>query len=508
MRLVLTTVSVFAFGGGAVAQVVRVPKDHPTIAAALGAAAAGSTVLVAPGLYRERVVWPARDRIRLVSEGGPTTTTIDAARLGSALVLASSAISRRTIVEGFTITGGYKVRNGGGIRILDASPTIRRNRIAFNVTAGSGAGLSIAGRTAHPRIIENLIVGNFVQDGDAGAGVAIRDGASAEIIGNQIRENWVVGGDWGRGGGIAAEGAGAVLLASNSIVRNGVQSLWMTYRLAGGGVYLRDTSMTLLNNTIADNWLAGGAFYSFGAAFYAINPHTLVIHGNNVVGNRATATLIAAGGLYHDGARIDGALDWNNVWGNVGKLMNDQTYNLAPGPNHRSVDPQFVGPELYELASGSPLIDVMPATRLPVSVSLDAGRGPRRSDGDRDGRGGNGARLDIGAFELRHASLAAAPRLRFGVPHSFAITATRPSAWVLMFDGTEGNLLVEPFGTFLLTGSALPVVSGSPTPATFKVTVPSVSGLLGTPLLFQAATFEVSQPSVGALSNRLAFVGH
>src|SRR6187397_1890999 len=55
---------------------IRVPGDAATIQQAIDAAAAGDTVLVAPGTYVENLTFLGK-AIMAVSEGGPAVTVID-----------------------------------------------------------------------------------------------------------------------------------------------------------------------------------------------------------------------------------------------------------------------------------------------------------------------------------------------------------------------------------------------------------------------------------------------
>jgi hypothetical protein len=130
------------------AAVLPVPDGHPTIQAALDAAAAGDTVLVARGHYHERLVMPPRD-ICLISDilvTGDTLaleeTIIDGDLQGSTITINTSPIYDYSIV-GFTISGGLGgFRIGGGIHIVEAGNVVLKHlKFDGNTSVFSGAGV-------------------------------------------------------------------------------------------------------------------------------------------------------------------------------------------------------------------------------------------------------------------------------------------------------------------------------------------------------------------------------
>jgi hypothetical protein len=164
----------------ATAQVRRVPTQYATITAALQAAQQGDTILVAPGNYQELIVWPATQLLRLVAESGPASTTIDANKTGTPLTM-SRSMTRATLVEGFTITGGLLTgqRNyGAGIHLSGgASPTIRGCVITGNESNGTywnyGGGVYIDGSGTSPRLELCRIEKNVLKAGSCNYGAGV-----------------------------------------------------------------------------------------------------------------------------------------------------------------------------------------------------------------------------------------------------------------------------------------------------------------------------------------------
>ena len=498
------------FPAATTGQVLRVPSQHGTITAALAAATAGTTILVGPGTYAEILTWPNVDAIRLIAEAGATQTTITAGQLGTPLTFASSSITRMTLVEGFTITGG-KLQNannrnhGAGVHITGASPTLRHNRITGNMSDGPnwnyGGGIYVSG-SGNPLIISNTIDANELHNGswNYGAGIYVDSSASADIVGNLVTGNKNLSsaaqpGNRGYGAGIYAGGRN-VLIASNVVVQNENRATSWNY---GAGVYCGvSVTTTVVNNTIADNKCIGGN-WTYGAGLYATGSSgTLVVAGNIVVTNNASGGLSqGAGGLHASSLTATVTLDWNDVWSNTG----GDYVSLTKGLNDISVDPVFiVGTHL--LAATSPLIDAMPASFLPPSIGIDAFRGSRRSDGNGDGLAGNGARLDIGGHEYTDVSLSVSGPLKLGTVQQFQVAAGQPSVFVLLLDRREGNLFVDPFGNLLVTPGFFVLTAGF-TPGSVPLALPNDQSLAGATTWFQAITVRVANPSVGAATNAL-----
>ncbi|HEX9895786.1 MAG TPA: right-handed parallel beta-helix repeat-containing protein [Gemmatimonadales bacterium] len=190
----------------------RVPKDLPTVQAAIDSARERDTVLVAPGRYYENL----RLRGYNIVLGSEFLLTRDSALIGRT-VLDGSRPSHpdsgtvlsiyqfedsTTVIEGFTITGGtgtvwydnkdkIMFREGGGILIDLAGPTVRHNVITDNradetrpgVLSAGGGGVRIG--FGDPLLERNVIRRN---SGRYGGGVVVFH-AAAILRGNVIADN-------------------------------------------------------------------------------------------------------------------------------------------------------------------------------------------------------------------------------------------------------------------------------------------------------------------------------
>lgn len=142
------------------AGVRAVPSVYPTVGAALAAAAAGDTVLVAPGTYAPSTngeAYPLAMNtadVRLLADG--PGATLDAEGTSRVITLNATGAAR---FGGFTVTGGAEV-TGGGIYVLSGTPEIDHNVIIGNGASFRGAGIIAVGSTA-PWIHHNVIWENF-----------------------------------------------------------------------------------------------------------------------------------------------------------------------------------------------------------------------------------------------------------------------------------------------------------------------------------------------------------
>ena len=143
-------------------RVLEVPSQYKTIQAAINAAKDNDTILVAPGTYRENVVFN-QNSVNLKSKGGAFETIIDGNKKGSVVAFPGGSGPGSTI-DGFTITNG-KASQGGGIWCAKG-PAAITNNVIWNNEADMGGGVHCIG--SGPVILNNTIVGNT-----AGAGSGI-----------------------------------------------------------------------------------------------------------------------------------------------------------------------------------------------------------------------------------------------------------------------------------------------------------------------------------------------
>jgi predicted outer membrane repeat protein/parallel beta-helix repeat protein len=172
-----------------------VPSQYSTIQAAINACNNGDTVIVADETYYENINFNDK-AIVVMSENGPTATTIHGTGIGDVVVGATGST-----IQGFTITGSGDARYDCGIQAwFSATMTIRENII-------TGNWLGIGTSNYHEPLIENNLIYN-----NSHHGIVAQFYSAPNIINNTIAYN-------GDHGIYSASGAG--LLMNNIIVFNG-----------------------------------------------------------------------------------------------------------------------------------------------------------------------------------------------------------------------------------------------------------------------------------------------
>jgi hypothetical protein len=219
----LVLVGMLAVSASAFAAVVHVPGDQPTIQAGIDAAAAGDTVLVAPGTYQgsgnTNLVFGGIDRV-LRSSGGADVTLIDC-QLAARGILMLGGESPATVVEGFTIRNGLLDDDGGAIYCHLADPTLRDCHFIDN-SADSGGALWIS--SGSPVVTGCTFRGNDAGGNStyAGHGGAIwcANVATPVITGCVFEDNMAK-----RGGAIWCSGNASPLIEDCTFTDNVAQSM-------------------------------------------------------------------------------------------------------------------------------------------------------------------------------------------------------------------------------------------------------------------------------------------
>ncbi|MBU0610371.1 MAG: hypothetical protein KKI08_20990, partial [Armatimonadetes bacterium] len=298
------------------AAVWNVPADYGTVQAAIDASVHGDEVVIAPGVYDERIRFNGKAiTVRSANPQNPATvaaTVLDGDAGGSVVTFANgegagSVLMGLTVRNGSgTLVGGSAY--GGSVFCRGASPTIAGNRITGS-RAYEGGGICVQYGSA--TIAGNTICGNSAVVGGGIGGVHV----SPTISGNTIADNEAVGEQTGAGGGVylAMAASEGVSIVGNNITGNTATS---GYIGNGGGMYCYGGVQTIAGNVIAGN-TASGNYGGIGGGISVRDSASVSLRGNVIVGNSALSDVHGeGGGLASDACTLE--VIGNTLAGNTG----------------------------------------------------------------------------------------------------------------------------------------------------------------------------------------------
>ena len=197
----LALVLVFVGTSARAQATLTVPGSHATIQAAINAASTGDTILVAAGLYAERIDYLGKG-LSIVG-AGVGQSILDGQMQGSVVTIANSE-PLGTRIEGFTIRNGL-----GSLFQLDPAS----NPLSL------GGGIAVVGYSPIPQPLPNLEVKNCRIENCALQGSVL----------------------YGGGGGIGVHRAMKVSNVDDDIIRFCAAANPLNWTLEGNAGYLPDT---------------------------------------------------------------------------------------------------------------------------------------------------------------------------------------------------------------------------------------------------------------------------
>jgi len=239
---------------------------YRSIQTAIDDASAGDEVLVADGTYLENIDFQGKD-ISVRSVGGPGATVIDGGGADS-VVTFTTGETRGAVLEGFTLQrGGGRAYNGppgatfgGGIFMLNSSPTISNCRIVDNEAGWAGAAVYMS--ASSPLITGCTVARNRHADGGSRIETIKIDDGFPRIENCSIYDN--------------AGYRGAI-------------HVWRTTYPWSNGLATEIVNCDIYNNNC--RWTDEGGYTSVG---YAISAHnSVVINGTTVRNNNGNGIYIS-----------------------------------------------------------------------------------------------------------------------------------------------------------------------------------------------------------------------
>jgi hypothetical protein len=330
-------------------------------------------IVVAPGTYSETINFLGK-AVWLHSTGGPEVTTIDGQGLAT-VVTCENGEGAATILEGFTVSGGYEpiYEGGGGMLNFGSSPTVT-NCIFTSNEAWRGGGM-LNDQGSSPTVTSCIFTSN---EADYGGGMYNAYSSHSTVTNCAFESNLA---PWFGGGMDNAYG-------SHSTVTNCTFTSNIGY--FGGGMFNAESAPTVTNCAFIENE-AG-----FGGGMYCVADSSPVVANCTFSGNLAN---IRGGGMFNwlnmnSGPSLTNCILWGDTPYEI--ELDESTITVSysdvqggwTGTNNIDADPMFADAD-GRLALGSPCIDVGDNTAVPPYIATDIDGNPRIVNDT----------VDLGAYE-------------------------------------------------------------------------------------------------------------
>ncbi len=280
--LVITVSSILA-AGTASADTFRVPSVYADIQAGIDAAAAGDTVLVAPGTYtgpNNKEISFGGINMVVISEAGAEATIIDCEGSGIAFNIYEGEDST-SVIYGFTVTNGSG-GNGGGIVVHHAATTVENCLLLNNVASMNGGGMYYGYAPSKGYIRNCIFIGNSCPF--RGGGIEFDAGYDPYVP--PVISGCVFYGNEASTG--ASYGGGAIYSNGSRVLITGCTITGNAGNAGAGGIHAYESPVTVRNSIIAFN--TGGAGMTYADVDHCIHYGN---EGTDTFSNASPDNLIA-----------------------------------------------------------------------------------------------------------------------------------------------------------------------------------------------------------------------
>ena len=244
----MTCAVIASFSGMMAADTLLVPTEYGSIQYGIDAATDGDIVSVDAGIYYETIDFLGKSITVSSADGDPSGTTIDGGVSSGSVVKFTTSETAEAILDGFTIRKG-NAEDGGGIYIVNASPTIRNCIISENTVSKFGGGIYADTCTLS---LENVsLISN--ESAKTGAGIYMKY-CEGSITDSNFENNSGTSGC----GIYVKDGVGNLTIANVMFTSNiGSKN--------GGAIYNKSSLLSVQTCTFDSNAATeyGGAFYSY-----------------------------------------------------------------------------------------------------------------------------------------------------------------------------------------------------------------------------------------------------
>jgi hypothetical protein len=305
-------------------------------------------------------------------------------------VVTTSNADASASLDGFTISGGGNLdlderdedSRGGGIYSVAGRPTIQNCWIVYNASTSYGAGIYIAGNGS-----PTLLGCTFTRNWANWRGGAIYANSNSTMV---IDRCFISGNEAAyQGGGIAVYDAGGELDISNSVISGNLAADKTSGQ--GGGFYLLQAKAQLNHCTVVGNVAATGSALAYDILGQSTGGrvsirNSIIWNGYSPIFNNGASKLEIAYSTVQGGFSGTGNLTLDP------RFVQNGYWQEGSTPDSFADDTWVDGN--YRLAAGSPCIDAGDPLEIPSVGTLDLAGQSRLS----------GAAVDMGAYEYRNDS--------------------------------------------------------------------------------------------------------